>query len=302
MKKLRPLNQIGCVVLFLIFGIPGSAQAAADRPTGERVTVQRAMRYDLTSRITGRQYRIDVSTPFQAEPDRKFPVFYVLDGNWYFLAATGCVTEAGDTMTPAIVVGIGYPTDDNEEVGRRRVLELTPDSGQKTWGHNRAGGGDEFIRVLLEEVKPFVEARYRIDGTQQSLYGKSLGGLMVLRALFRYPGAFQNYIAASPAIWWDRRAVLADEAEFSVRARAGSLRLRLLVMSASGERYEGFDPKLRERSESDRMIENAAELAIRLGALAPGRISVRYTNIPGETHVSASLAELGRALNFALKP
>lgn len=253
---------------------------------GVPVSQPRETQYDFTSRINGRKYRIMVSTPFEADPHKAYPVIYVIDGNWYFRATADSVTESSGAkrIIPAIVVGIGYPTDDNGEVGRRRWLELSLPGGPEGNDHDmdKVGGGDLFLRVLLEEIKPFVQARYHVDETDQTLYGKSLGGLMVIRTLFRHPQAFQTYVAASPSIGWNHEAVLADEASFSQLARSGKLHLKILVTSADGE------PNA-----------DASKLATRLAALKPGKVTVARAIFAGEDHVSVSLASIGRALTFA---
>jgi hypothetical protein len=82
---------------------------------------------------------------------------------------------------------------------------------------------------------------------------------------------------------------------------AGAPRLRLLITTAGAEQYRGPDPELRKQDEW-RMIDNAAELAARLAAVDPARLEVRSAAFADEDHVSVSLASLGRALNYALKP
>lgn len=223
------------------------------------VVLPRSELHDFTSRVNGRRYRVEVATPFRADPAKPSPAFYVLDGNWYFLAAAENVTEAGKTITPAIVVGVGYPTFDNDLVARRRMTEL---------------GSDDFMRVLLEEIKPWVNAHYRVDPARQILYGKSMGGLAVLRTWFRHPDAFSVWVAASPAILFHDSALL-REPQPAVRPA------RMLITVGGNE-----DPA--------RMIGPAAAMARRLGAA--------YWVIAGENHVSVSLASLGRAINFALPP
>src|SRR5665213_1155825 len=99
----------------------------------------------------------------------------------------------------------------------------------------KSGGGDAFLRVLEEEVKPFVKARYNVDSTKEILFGKSLGGLIALRALFRNPAAYAAYVLSSPSIWVNNREILGDEAAFSKRARAGEFHLQILVTSAGDE-------------------------------------------------------------------
>jgi predicted alpha/beta superfamily hydrolase len=254
---------------------------------GLPVSQPRETQYDFTSRITGRNYRIMVSTPFQADPHRTYPVVYLIDGNWYFRATADSVTESSGAarILPAIVVGVGYPTDNNSEVGSRRMLELSLPGGPegKDADQSKFGGGDDFLRVLQEEVKPFIQSHYAVDETHQTLYGKSLGGLMVLRMLFQHPEAFQTYVAASPSIWWNHEAVLADEDAFSRLVRTGKLRLKIMVTSAGEERNS-----------------DASGLAARLAALNPTKVVVARAIFAGEDHVSVSLASIGRALTFAL--
>ena len=67
------------------------------------------------------------------------------------------------------MVGIGYPTDNWDEVRRRRYDDLSP------WpldpailalaapGIAKTGGGDAFLRFIEEDVKPFVAARFKVD-------------------------------------------------------------------------------------------------------------------------------------------
>ena len=263
-----------------------AAETLIDPPDGAPVTIPRAKQYDITSKINGRTYRVFVSTPFRAEEGKKYPVIYLFDGNWYFGPTS---TNATESSVPAIVVGIGYPTDDNRVVGSRRGFELTISRETADKDDTVHGGGGAFLRFVSEEVKPFIAAHYAVDPARQILYGKSLGGLMVLHQLFTDPTAYSTYIAASPAISRNDREVLKGEAEFSRRAHAGDLNLRVLITVGGNET-------------TGPMIPNASELATRLAALNPEKVSISYNVIPDENHVLVSLASLGRALGFVQKP
>ena len=232
----------------------------------------RSTQYALTSKINGQAYRIMVSTPFTFDPAVAYPVLYVLDGNVFF----GTVSEAAHfqsfakVIAPAIVVAVGYATDDLNEWVRLRRFDLTPTPSPKPTDAGPGGGGDAFLRVIEEEVKPLIRSRYKIDDSRQTLFGMSFGGLAALRSLLRNPGAFSTYIVASPSIWWDNKAVLADEAAFSKRVRSGELQLNVILTSARDEQYHGNDPKLLAEAQSgSRMVDNTTELAARLAALNP---------------------------------
>jgi len=267
----------------------------------EPLSVPRAEQYDITSKINGLKYRVMVSTPRDADAGKRYPVFYILDGNWYFLPAVGIVPDMSHDLFTPIFVGIGYPTEDGKEIDCRRTFDLTPPGKQKDPLGIPAGGGDDFIRVLLEEIKPLVETRYKVDQERQIIYGKSYGGLLVTHLLFVHPDAFQTYLISSPAIYWDSRSVLADEKNFLQGIKTSNLRLKVLITSAANEQYRGPDPKL-QAEDIYRMVDNASELATRLATASPQNLSVTYAIFPDETHVSVSLAALGRALYFALKP
>jgi len=217
------------VVAALVSLLPAVCAAQArPKDDGTPVVLPRTTQYDITSRQNGQRYRIAVSMPFNAKPDIEYPAVYLLDGNQYFATATEIMTRLSyfrnaESAAPAIIVGIGYPTDDPGEVIRRRAFDLTPSvSRGPVPGISASGGRDAFLRVIEEEIKPFVMSRYPVDRNRQSIYGQSLGGLMVLRVLFRNPSAFSTYIVSSPSIWFNDREVLADEESFAKRARAVS--------------------------------------------------------------------------------
>jgi predicted alpha/beta superfamily hydrolase len=267
---------------------------------GVPVTVPRATQFDITSRINGQTYRVMVEVPFQSEPGKAYPVLYVLDGNQYFGTATDALTRQSILRTTGkgIVVGIGYATEDPEDVFRLRAFDLTLSASQDPKEAGKFGGADAFIRVLEEEIRPFVQARYNIDPARQGIWGQSFAGLTVLRILFRKPEAFSAYALSSPSIWWNDREVLADEASFSRRAIAGELRLKVLVTSAGDEQYSGTAPKLLAGATS-RMVDNATELAKRLAALRPQNLVVTRTIFDGEVHNTVSPASLSRTMRFA---
>lgn len=275
--------------------------AADEKPTFTDtgpVAVSRERQFEFTSAINGQPYRLMISAP-KAEPGKRYPVLFVLDGNWYFRAASDTATWGSGTFDPAIVVGIGYPTEDRSEVTRRRAIDLTVVVEEKRFP-NGSGGCDSFLRIIEEEIKPFVASRYAVDPARFMLYGKSIGGLAVLRALFRTPANFSTYLAISPSIWQGDKAVLIDEPAFSEKARAGTLNIRLLVTSASGEDYTGTDPALRAANETYGMVANARNLADRLGKLKAEKLVVRYAVFQDEDHSTVSLASIARAITFAL--
>jgi len=79
--------------------------------------------------------------------------------------------------------------------------------------------------------------------------------------------------------------VLRDEAAFTVRARTGAWRLRVLLTAAA----DGASVT----------IDNAKGLAERLGSVNPQMITVSYAVFAGEIHNTVLSAALNRGLRFA---
>lgn len=145
---------------------------------------------------------------YDDDAQRRFPVLYLQDGQNLFDGATSFVPgkywHAGETadyligkgaIQPLIMVGI-------YNLGNRRVGEYTPTRS------GRLGGGraDRYTRMILEELRPFVAANYRVlpDAWHTGIGGSSLGGLLSLYAGLRYPQVFGQVAAPSPSVWWDR--------------------------------------------------------------------------------------------------
>jgi predicted alpha/beta superfamily hydrolase len=144
---------------------------------------------------------------YQAEGERRFSVLYMHDGQnlfdpetsfirgkyWRMGETADALIEAG-AIEPLIIVGI-YNS------GERRIDE-----------DRRLGGGhaDAYGRMLVEELKPFIDAQYRtLPGPETcGMGGSSLGGLVTLYLGLRYPGVFSRLAVMSPSVWWRGRAIL----------------------------------------------------------------------------------------------
>jgi len=288
---IRALFVVGCAAAMVFCDadprLRAQAQSPRDSEVGAAATVPRARQYDVKSRINEQTYRLLIALPPNAEPDVSYPALYVLDANVFFGTAVDAVALQAYTkvITPVTVVGIGYPTEDLELWRRLRAFDLSAAPSLKPEERGQYGGGDVFLRVVEEELKPFVEARYRIDRSRQAIFGMSRGGEIALRILFHNPSAFATYVIASPGILWNNSVALSGEEAFAKRATVGELRLKVLLTSASDE-----DP-------AD--VKSVADLAARLAVLNPRTLTVGRTVFDGEVHVTVPSAALSRGLRFA---
>lgn len=255
-----------------------------------------------------RSYRIFAAWPPTEPPPGGFPVLYLLDGNSVFGTAVDAMRVAGSRgagmePSPAIVVAIGYPTDRPFDLARR-TRDYTPPAA--VGAPAGTGGADAFLAFLETELKPEVERRFRIDRGRQTLFGHSYGGLFVLHALFTHPDGFQRYVAASPSIWWQDKAVLHSERRFTEAPTADAASRSLLITVGEWELPPPagtvVDPAHDERRRQARVVENARELAERLTMLAPRGLAVEFVMFADETHGSVIGPAVGRAVRVAIRP
>lgn len=198
------------------------------------------------------EYVISVALPYHYDenPEKTYPVIYVLDGNWYFGMIVDMVrimnirTSFCNELPDAIIVGIGYPNGETLEeryyqVGQRRLRDFTSirDQGLEDWHrsefpikeHIQSGGADKFLEFIKDELLPLIESDYRIDATNRCLLGHSLGGFFALHTVFKYPTLFHKYVVASPA------EIYENEPWFS--ESAVSLPVRMYLSAGEAELY-----------------------------------------------------------------
>ncbi len=149
---------------------------------------------------------------YDSHVSRRYPVLYMHDGQNLFDPETSFVRgqhwrlgEMADMLiaegrvTPLIIVGVHH-------TGHGRVHEYTPTKD------GRLGGGlaRAYGRLLLEELKPFIDERYRTrpDRDHTGLGGSSLGGLATIYLGLRHADVFGRLAVMSPSVWWGRRAIL----------------------------------------------------------------------------------------------
>ncbi|OYU69154.1 MAG: enterobactin esterase [Alphaproteobacteria bacterium PA2] len=297
-------------------------EPSATLPELKPVTVVGARQWDFTSTRNGRTYRIFLWVPEVDPPEGGFPVIYALDANIQFPMTSDMVRtwSLGGAIRPAVVVGIGYPTNRLTEalVLRFRDLSLPAtaewmESSVHPLGGitpEQVGGVDDFLAVIEDEIKPAVAALAPVDPAEQTLMGHSLGGLTVLRALFTRPESYARFVAASPSIWWADKAILQDESAFAARVTAGEIAPKIQILAGGMEQSVDTAAvnhfKSRETAQAVveycAMVDNAQTLADRLAALkgAEGYEISTFT-FEGEGHSSVVPAVVSRGLMFALR-
>ena len=134
----------------------------------------------LASPATGRNYDIYVLLPVgYAQNKKKYPVLYVLDGQWDFRLLDSIYggLQYDGFVPEMIIVGITYSGQD-ADYGALRAMDYTPVNDPFVPG---SGDAPKFLAFLKEDLIPFIESEYRVDVSRRVLMGSSYGGSSAVR-------------------------------------------------------------------------------------------------------------------------
>jgi predicted alpha/beta superfamily hydrolase len=150
--------------------------------------------FTIYSQANQQNYRIQARLPgsYQTNPAKKYPVIIKVDGQWDFPLASSvynCIYFDGQ-MPEAIIIGIDWgDVAGNIHAIRARDLLPAPAKNFENSGHAK-----KFIAVLVDEIIPALNQRFRLDG-QEFLLGGSWGATFTTFALLERPDVFDGAIA-----------------------------------------------------------------------------------------------------------
>lgn len=121
----------------------------------------------------------------------RYPVVYLQDGQNLFdgyythNGQEWCVDEISDSLSKAvggkkyIMVGVGSDSD--------RLSEYSP----YPWKEPREINGGKYLDFLVREMIPYVEQKFRANKIR-AIAGSSMGALISLEGILKYPDVFQS--------------------------------------------------------------------------------------------------------------
>jgi len=209
----------------LTLGACQTTAPVADAAAGEAIVLGRG--YTIESAALGEARRINVYLPPGYDAgSQAYPVLYLIDGgveqDFVHIAGLSQHARISGSFREMIVVGI-------ETADRRRELTFpaTKDASLRT-DYPTHGESAKFRAFIADEVKPWVEARYRTDG-YDAVMGESLAGLFVMETFLRQPELFDGYVSIDPSIWWDNNALASEAAGLLGEHTAGERQVYLAV-------------------------------------------------------------------------
>jgi alpha-glucosidase len=149
---------------------------------------------------------------------QKYPVLYMHDGQNVFDNATSFAGEWGvdeymdsTKANKSIVVAIDHG-------GPRRINEYCPYDMDK-YGK---GEGVSYVDFLVNNLKPFIDSHYRTLADKKNTFiaGSSMGGLISMYAILKYPDTFGGAGVFSPAFWVGSPGIFNDIKEKGKKVKA----------------------------------------------------------------------------------
>lgn len=149
---------------------------------------------------------------YDATKNTRYSILYLHDGQNLFDGATSFIPGqewrvdettqaliAAAKIEPLIIVGV-YNNKD-------RINEYTPAADAKD---KMGGKADLYGRMLVEELKPLIDAQYRTkkEARHTGLGGSSLGGLVSLYLALKYPSVFGRVAVVSPSVWFANKQIV----------------------------------------------------------------------------------------------
>ena len=198
---------------------------------------------------------------------KKYPVLYMHDGQNVFDDATSFsgewgVDEAIDTLGAKtkeyIVVGI-------DNGGDKRLNEYSPYdfnlSGIAANNRSNKGEGVNYVDFLVKTLKPFIDKRYRTlkDKNNTVTAGSSMGGLISMYAVLKYPKVFGGAGVFSPAFWVGPK--IFDD----IRAKGKKVKAKIYFYAGDEEGETMVPMTIRAFNEMHRVSKSRMAAVIRSG-------------------------------------
>ncbi len=205
---MRPYSILGALVVLFVCSV-----GLAQRPhtlTGD-IWLQRNFHSNILK--NDRDVIVYLPPQYSAHLHERYAVLYFHDGQNLFDGSTSFIPgqewrldETAQALIiagkiePLIIVGI-YNT------GKDRIDEYTPVPDAR---YKLGGKADLYGRLLVEELKPFIDSHYRTlqDAKHTGLGGSSLGGLVSLYLGLKYPNVFGRLAVVSPSVFWGDKFIV----------------------------------------------------------------------------------------------
>ena len=171
--------------------------------------------YPAVNGVEPRRVYVYLPTMYEADPERRYPVLYMFDGQNVFFdedatygKSWGVADYLDYTDTPLIVAAVECNAGANNE----RLVEYSPYRfDDPTYGHFD-GKGQATMSWFIHRFKPLIDQNFRTlpDREHTFIGGSSMGGLMSLYGVTAHNETFSRAACLSPSVRFSFTEVKAD--------------------------------------------------------------------------------------------
>ncbi len=186
--------------------------------------------YKIFSKILNEERTLLIHLPDGYEKYTKcYPVIVQLDG--YEQIYLSRLAEANRLLDEDLIPEFIYVAVANIDRNRDMYPFKTP-------YHRTAGGADNFVKFISNELIPFIDTKFRTS-SHRTLIGFSASGLFTFYYFLTKPETFDAYLACSPAISFDTEYFVGKLRRFVVENGTMNKTLAIVYGSAEGNTYYG---------------------------------------------------------------
>ncbi len=239
----------------------------------------------LPSQVLGEERQVSIYLPSDYNAEKTYQTIYVLDAEYHFIQVAGSVAAlvSARKIPDSIVVGIHTTVRVRDYLP---PIQGEPQSRMQKWTAEkfpRFGGTQAFQEFLVKELFPYIEKNYAVNG-HRSLIGHSNAGVFALHTLTTQPRMFANYLAISPAAWWDGAEIDQNLAKLSDSNKQVNANLYLSTANEGGGFYA-----------------NASRFASNLALGAPQGLTWQFKHYPEHGHSDGIYDVINKALPVLFK-
>jgi len=257
----------------------------------EPFKVPRSSVVEVKDEKRGLAYSLFIKLPksYGKNKDKEYPVIYLTDAWYAFQVVSGATRYPmnANTMKEAIIVGISYANGSKRD--NSRVLDYTP-TASKSWDQP-TGDAPKFMDFIENVVFKYVTKNYRVDTTNRTFVGNSLGGLFGSYVLLTKPKLFKNYILGSPSYWFDNKFIF----RFEEGIAKNMAKIYANVFIAIGER------ETKSHESRYEMVADAKMFHKKMLAWQQPNLKTKLFIIPHANHQTAFPTTAIQGLHWVLK-
>lgn len=191
-----------------VFGSQPAAQPARRVGQIERIAAR------PSAFVEPREVQVWLPPGYDSEPQRRYPVLYLHDGqNVFDHLAAGAEWQVDETAQRLVLAGAVRPL----------IIVAVSSTGARTRDYTpvpmrlgeagvQGGGAADYGRYLVQELKPLIDARLRTQPGRDStaVGGSSLGGLVSMWLVLNHGDVFGAALVVSPSTWWAQGSIVSD--------------------------------------------------------------------------------------------